>query len=107
MGTGFSTMALVLWFGFSDRLEAFVVLGLLFAAAALESFAGYCLGCRVFGLLMRAGMVPEEVCEACSDLRLRHPELAAGGQGATTSSGPRLKPRDGRATGSARLSSSM
>jgi hypothetical protein len=73
MGTAFSTLALALWFGFSDHLAAYIVLGLLGAAASLESFAGYCLGCRIFGLLMRAGMVPPEVCEDCADLRLRHP----------------------------------
>jgi hypothetical protein len=76
MGAGLSTLALVLWFGFSEHLAAWVVLGLLAGAASLESFAGYCLGCRLFGLLMRAGLVPESVCEECSDLRVRHPELA-------------------------------
>ncbi len=82
MGTGFSTLALVLWFGFSEHLAAWVVLGLLAGAASLESLAGYCLGCRMFALLMRAGVVPESVCLECSDLRLRHPELAVG-QGAS------------------------
>jgi len=45
------------------------------AAASLESFLGYCLGCRMFALLMKAGLVPEEVCEACADVTLRYPEL--------------------------------
>jgi hypothetical protein len=53
------------------RLEAYVVLGLLIGAASLESFAGYCLGCRIFGLLMSAGIVPEEVCERCADIWAR------------------------------------
>ncbi len=76
MGTAFSTAALVVWFGYSDRLAASVLLGLLAAAASLESFAGYCLGCRIFGLLMRLGLIPDGVCEECRDLRIRHPELA-------------------------------
>jgi hypothetical protein len=53
------------------RLEAYAVLGLLIGAASLESFAGYCLGCRIFGLLMKAGIVPEEVCERCADIWAR------------------------------------
>jgi len=77
IGAAFSTTALVLWFGFGLGSAASVVVGLLAVAALLESALGLCLGCRGFGLLMRAGVVPEEVCEACADLSLRHPELAA------------------------------
>ena len=42
-------------------------------AAGLEAIFGYCLGCKVFGLLMRAGLVPERVCAECADVsgRLR------------------------------------
>ena len=38
---------------------------LLIAAALLESVFAFCLGCAIFGLLQRAGMIPESVCEAC------------------------------------------
>ena len=37
-------------------------------AASLEAFVGFCLGCWLFRLLMRAGLVPEGTCEACRDL---------------------------------------
>jgi len=37
-------------------------------AASLEAFAGFCLGCQMFRLLMRVGVIPEETCEACRDL---------------------------------------
>jgi len=37
-------------------------------AASLEAFVGFCLGCWVFRVLMRIGLVPEETCEACRDL---------------------------------------
>lgn len=76
MGVVFSTTALVLWFVVADHLAAWVVVGLLASAASLESFAGYCLGCRIFALLMKVGLVPASICEECRDLRLRHPELA-------------------------------
>lgn len=45
-----------------------VLLGLMVVAASLEAFLGYCLGCKVFALLMKAGIVPEEVCERCNDI---------------------------------------
>jgi hypothetical protein len=44
------------------------VLGLLVVAATLESAFAICLGCLTFGLLMRAGIVPDEVCERCNDI---------------------------------------
>jgi hypothetical protein len=75
MGVGFSTVALVLWFGFGEHTATWVVLGMLGAAASLESFFGYCLACRIFALLMKAGVIPEEVCAACADISLRHPGL--------------------------------
>ncbi|MHB8681250.1 MAG: DUF4395 domain-containing protein [Acidimicrobiales bacterium] len=75
MGVAFSTTALVLWFGAGLHTAALVVTGLLAAAAFLESALAVCLGCQVFGLLMRAGVIPEEVCVACADISLRHPQL--------------------------------
>jgi hypothetical protein len=38
---------------------------LLIIAALLEAVFAFCLGCAIFGLLQRAGMIPESVCEAC------------------------------------------
>ena len=37
-------------------------------AASLEAFLGLCLGCHLFRLLIRLGLVPPETCEACVDL---------------------------------------
>jgi Domain of unknown function (DUF4395) len=67
MGVAFSMTALVLTgLGFWTAAEVF--LGLLAAAALLESAFGLCLGCKAFALLMRAGVVPAEVCERCNDI---------------------------------------
>jgi hypothetical protein len=67
MGLVFSVSALVLTvLGF--WLAAQIVLGLLSAAAFLESALAICLGCKAFAVLMRAGVVPEEVCEKCSNI---------------------------------------
>jgi hypothetical protein len=67
MGVCFSVTALILT-GLGYWWEAQVVLGLLAGAAFLESAFGYCLGCKTFALLMRAGVIPEEVCERCADV---------------------------------------
>jgi hypothetical protein len=77
MGAAMSSVAVVLWFGLGDHTATWAVLALIVVAAALESLAGYCLGCKVFALLMKAGVIPEKVCLECADLSRRHRELAA------------------------------
>ncbi|MGA9857352.1 MAG: DUF4395 domain-containing protein [Solirubrobacteraceae bacterium] len=71
MGAVMSTTALVLALVVGDHTAADVVLILFLPAAGLESIFGYCIGCKVFGLLMRAGIVPETVCAECADISLR------------------------------------
>jgi hypothetical protein len=68
VGVAFTATAAVLTFAFDAFGAAQVVLGLLAVAAALESFAGLCLGCQAFRLLMRAGLIPQDVCDRCADL---------------------------------------
>jgi hypothetical protein len=53
-----------------------VVIGLLVVAAGLEGFGGVCLGCIMFGQLMKVGVIPESVCLECADLSQRYPQLA-------------------------------
>ena len=67
IGALFSLTALILHFGFAADGAALVVIGLLTIAASLEAFAGFCLGCWMFGYLMRWGFVPEPVCVACAN----------------------------------------
>lgn len=78
MGAVMTSAALVLALVAGDHTAADVVLGLLVVAAGLESIADYCLGCKVFGLLMRAGVVPEEVCAECADISWRLRSAAPG-----------------------------
>jgi hypothetical protein len=47
------------------------LVGAIAVAATLESVFGLCLGCRIFALLMRAGLIPEDICAECADLRRR------------------------------------
>jgi hypothetical protein len=71
MGAVMSSTAFVLALVLGDHTAADIVLALFIPAAGLESVAGYCIGCKVFGLLMRAGLVPETMCAECADLSLR------------------------------------
>jgi Domain of unknown function (DUF4395) len=68
IGLAFSTTAAVLALGLDLRGPAYVVLGLLAGAATLEAVFGFCIGCKLFAVLMRAGVIPESVCERCTDL---------------------------------------
>jgi uncharacterized oligopeptide transporter (OPT) family protein len=68
MGAAFSTAAAVLALGFGADTAADVLTGMLVVAATLESVFALCLGCQVFALLMRAGLIPEETCERCANI---------------------------------------
>jgi hypothetical protein len=48
-----------------------VLLALILLAAALESVLALCVGCKIFGLLMRTGAIPDEICAECSDIWAR------------------------------------
>jgi hypothetical protein len=66
IGATLTTAGAVLHLGFGATGAAQVLLVLLVVAASLEAFAGFCLGCAIFGRLMRAGVIPESVCETCA-----------------------------------------
>ncbi len=82
MGVAFSVVTAVLWATGHSTLAMVVVL-MLGGAALLESAFGICLGCIVFGQLMRWGLIPESTCAECGDisgrLAARRAELAAVG----------------------------
>jgi Domain of unknown function (DUF4395) len=67
MGAAMTTAGATAW-ALGATTAADVLLAMLLAAATLESVFAYCLGCKVFALLMRAGVVPEEVCAECADI---------------------------------------
>jgi len=71
MGLTFSATAAVLALGLHLERAADAVLLALIAAASLEAFAGFCLGCRVFAIGMRVGLIPASICEACDNIQAR------------------------------------
>lgn len=48
-----------------------MVIAALVVAAFLEAVFAICLGCVVFGWLMRLGVIPDDVCEECSNFTAR------------------------------------
>lgn len=70
IGSIFSLGALVAW-GLGSSTVAVVLISGLLIAASLEAFVGFCLGCTIFGGLMKVGVIPESVCEACQDITRR------------------------------------
>jgi hypothetical protein len=76
IGATLSTAAAVAHFGFGATTLAYVLVAMITVAASLESILGFCLGCKLFAILMRVGVIPEEVCEACNNLALRRSIIA-------------------------------
>jgi hypothetical protein len=71
MGVAMSSAAVVLYFALGLHTAAWVVIGVLAVAATLESVFALCLGCQIFAVLMRVGLIPEETCEACANIWAR------------------------------------
>lgn len=70
IGAVVSTTVAILALGFGLTTEAEVLLGLLVGAATLESVFALCIGCKLFALLMHAGVIPVTACEECARLQL-------------------------------------
>ena len=70
--------ATVLWVA-GTSVPVVVIGAVMVVFPALEAIAGICVGCIVFGALMRLGVIPESVCLECADITRR----AAARQGAT------------------------
>jgi Domain of unknown function (DUF4395) len=68
IGATISLAAVIAYFGFGSSGVAYVLLGAIVVAATLESVFALCIGCAVFGVLMRLGVIPDEVCERCNDI---------------------------------------
>ncbi|KNX37585.1 DUF4395 domain-containing protein [Luteipulveratus halotolerans] len=73
IGATLTTVAAVGGLAFGWTTLALVLTGVLVVFATLEAALGFCAGCYVFGHLMRLGVIPEETCAACNDIRLRQP----------------------------------
>lgn len=80
LGLILSSAALLLHFRMGRPRAARWALSALIGAASLEAFAGYCLGCRIFALGMKTGLVPPSVCEECNNIWTRDELRSAASQ---------------------------
>lgn len=65
IGATLTGVATLLWLtGAGGAAEVLVWVLVLFAT--LESVVGFCAGCFLFRQLMRAGVIPQDVCERCA-----------------------------------------
>lgn len=77
IGAVLTTAASVLWLvhlgtGASAALTGVVTIAVVMVVfPALESLLGVCVGCVLFSVLMRLGVVPESVCVECADITTR------------------------------------
>ena len=70
IGVAFSGGAALAWL-LGSPLVALVLVAGLTAAATLKSVFAVCLGCIVFGQLMRWRLIPESICIECADISAR------------------------------------
>lgn len=65
MGAAMSTAAVVGWTT-GNLTASWTFVAMILGAATLEAAFAFCLGCKVFALLMRVGVVPVTACERCA-----------------------------------------
>ncbi len=66
IGAAFTVTATLLWYAAGQHTAALALVGVILFFATLESALGFCVGCRVFFVGMRLGLVPPHVCEDCA-----------------------------------------
>ena len=70
VGAAFTIAASVLYIAGAYGASQLVIAALV-VAAFLESAFAVCLGCIAFGYLMKFGVIPQEVCEECTNFTPR------------------------------------
>lgn len=79
LGGGLALASLASAFLFGRTDIAYMLLGVLGLFATLESVFSFCVGCKIFGVLMRLGLIPEPVCASCANIwERRSPRDGAG-----------------------------
>jgi Domain of unknown function (DUF4395) len=68
IGAVFTVTAALLYYAADQHIAAYALVAVIAAFASLESGLGLCVGCRVFYLGMRLGVVPASVCERCAEI---------------------------------------
>ena len=79
IGAVLTTAAAALW-ALGVAAPVVVTIGVVMVVfPALESILGICVGCKAFAVLMKLGVVPEEICLECADISLRQRQIPSAG----------------------------
>ena len=81
IGLTITTVAAVAGIGFGADKIALGLTCVLLVFATLESVFNFCAGCWLFYVLMKAGVIPEDVCVECARVSLRFGSPGRAGQG--------------------------
>ena len=68
LGAVVSVSAALLALVYRRTTAAYTLVSLMVVFATLESAFGFCIGCKLFGVLIRLGLVPEDVCAECANI---------------------------------------
>jgi hypothetical protein len=66
IGAVFTVTATLLYYAAGQHTAAFALVGVIVVFAVLESAFGLCVGCKVFYLGIRLGLVPSSICADCA-----------------------------------------
>lgn len=72
IGAILTTIGSILLIFFGLQGAAVAVLAIMAVFATLESVFALCVGCQIFQVLIRVGLIPRDVCEACENISLRN-----------------------------------
>jgi hypothetical protein len=68
IGAAVTTIAAACALALGWTTVAVVLTALMVVFATLESVFAFCVGCRIFAVLMAAGLIPDEVCADCANI---------------------------------------
>ncbi len=68
IGAAVTTLAAVCALALEWTTAAEVLTAMMVVFAVLESVFAYCVGCKIFAVLMSAGLIPDEVCAECANI---------------------------------------
>jgi Domain of unknown function (DUF4395) len=71
IGAVLTTTAAIFALVAHDHTVAIVLLAAMVLASGLESIFALCIGCELFSVLMRLGVVPASICAECANVELR------------------------------------
>jgi hypothetical protein len=68
IGAGVTTIAAICGLALGWTTAAEVLTALILVFATLESVFAFCVGCKLFGVLMTTGVIPDSICADCANI---------------------------------------